>query len=304
MDLEQRVTMLEQELQILKNQIQATLLDIQEHLLTNAYPSLRAEARPETAPVKTVSAKPAAPAAPETEPAPPTGQPLVRQVSLKEVQTPEPPVPPRAPERSLENLPGQDSRPRRAAEADAVSELAEPEATAGPGAHRAAPLPARKNGVTPGPRVTPFIMDDVDDDLPPPAAADDTPISEADWALLGQLEEWTIRRVNKFGPRRTREMIKQYAAEGRIAPTIKDSLLQLVSIVVGDTALQGPNGDYAVPVREPGPPSQAVSPPPDEVSLQPPNGGDGEDVSPNLILRLIAGIATLGTNNSRSKDHG
>lgn len=43
MDLEQRVETLEQELQILKNQIQTTLLDIQEQLLTNAYPSLRAE---------------------------------------------------------------------------------------------------------------------------------------------------------------------------------------------------------------------------------------------------------------------
>jgi hypothetical protein len=43
MDLEQRVETLEQELQILKNQIQTTLLDIQEQILTNAYPSLRAE---------------------------------------------------------------------------------------------------------------------------------------------------------------------------------------------------------------------------------------------------------------------
>jgi len=43
MELEQRVQAIEQELQILKNQIQAALLEIQEHLLTNAYPSLRSE---------------------------------------------------------------------------------------------------------------------------------------------------------------------------------------------------------------------------------------------------------------------
>jgi len=49
MDLEHRVQMLEQELQILKGQIQATLLEIQEHLLTNAYPALRAEEPPRTA---------------------------------------------------------------------------------------------------------------------------------------------------------------------------------------------------------------------------------------------------------------
>ena len=43
MELEQRVQAIEQELQILKNQIQAALLEIQEHLLTNAYPALRSE---------------------------------------------------------------------------------------------------------------------------------------------------------------------------------------------------------------------------------------------------------------------
>lgn len=41
-DLEQRVQALEQELQILKNQIQVILLDIQEQVLSNTYPSLRA----------------------------------------------------------------------------------------------------------------------------------------------------------------------------------------------------------------------------------------------------------------------
>src|SRR5690242_17235414 len=60
MDLEHRVQMLEQEHQILKGQIQATLLDIQEQLLTNAYPALRAEEAlqpmppvPDTPPIKT-----------------------------------------------------------------------------------------------------------------------------------------------------------------------------------------------------------------------------------------------------------
>ena len=39
--LEQRVQALEQEVHLLKSQIRATLLDIQEQLLTGAYPSLR-----------------------------------------------------------------------------------------------------------------------------------------------------------------------------------------------------------------------------------------------------------------------
>lgn len=80
MDLEHRVAALEQELQILKNQIQATLLDIREHLLNNTYPALKAEE------VK-------APASSETPPVPMRSTvaldtreaarpPAVRQVSL------------------------------------------------------------------------------------------------------------------------------------------------------------------------------------------------------------------------------
>jgi hypothetical protein len=44
MNAEQRIQALEQELEILKNQIQVSLLDIQEYLLTNAYPALRSDA--------------------------------------------------------------------------------------------------------------------------------------------------------------------------------------------------------------------------------------------------------------------
>ncbi len=47
MELEQRVKTLEYEMKIIKNEIQRTLLDIQEQILIHYYPSLRAE---ETAP--------------------------------------------------------------------------------------------------------------------------------------------------------------------------------------------------------------------------------------------------------------
>ena len=43
MELEQRIKALEYELKILKNEIQRTLLDIQEQVLTHYYPTLRAE---------------------------------------------------------------------------------------------------------------------------------------------------------------------------------------------------------------------------------------------------------------------
>jgi hypothetical protein len=305
MNLEQRVTMLEQELQILKNQIQATLLDIQEQLLTNTYPSLRAETRPEPAPVKTISAQPAGPAKTEEqirEVAPPAHKPQLRQVSLKEMEPyQEPPAPSPAPERTPTYPSRQNAQPYgEAASIKPASAYAEPKPEANPvlRRHRADPASYHPHGDAPGPQALPFA---VDDDLPPAAAAEDTPISQVDWAILEQLEEWTIRRINKFGPRRTRELIKQYAAEGHIAPPVKDSLLQLVSIITGETALQGPNGDNFAPDRKTM--SHRLAPP-DGAALQPPNDSDGENVSPNLILRLIAGIATLGTSNSRSKSHG
>lgn len=43
MGLEQRVEVLEKEIEVLKNQIQGILLDIKEQMLTNTYPTLRAE---------------------------------------------------------------------------------------------------------------------------------------------------------------------------------------------------------------------------------------------------------------------
>lgn len=46
MDMEQRVKTLEQEMKVLKNQIQKTLLDIQEQVLLQYHPALRAEDGP------------------------------------------------------------------------------------------------------------------------------------------------------------------------------------------------------------------------------------------------------------------
>ncbi len=74
MNLEQRVETLEQELQVLKSQIQATLLDLQEFMLTNSYPTLRADdqaapSQPAPAPVASqpATARPAEPAADQAE---------------------------------------------------------------------------------------------------------------------------------------------------------------------------------------------------------------------------------------------
>jgi len=81
-ELEQRIKTLEYEMKILKNEIQRTLLDIQEQVLIHYYPALRTE---ETAPsegtlqaFETVRTK-------QAEATPPPA-PIARKVSLEEVR--------------------------------------------------------------------------------------------------------------------------------------------------------------------------------------------------------------------------
>jgi hypothetical protein len=57
-NLEYRVKILEQELEILKSQIQATLLDIRENVLTNTHPALRAQSINPTTPANVNNHKP------------------------------------------------------------------------------------------------------------------------------------------------------------------------------------------------------------------------------------------------------
>ncbi|MCB9451232.1 MAG: hypothetical protein H6672_07315 [Anaerolineaceae bacterium] len=98
MDLEKRVQQLEEELEILKHQIQTTLLDIQEQLLTNTYPSLRSEnppsppnPNPPSQPVMTYTPPPVEPNYTPVEAAPVN----VRKVCLDDLTSPNP-----APEQS------------------------------------------------------------------------------------------------------------------------------------------------------------------------------------------------------------
>lgn len=301
MDLEQRVAMLEQELQILKNQIQATLLDIQEHLLTNAYPALRAEGEfsQEPPPVKTVSASDNAPEqdgqpnAPHLTPCPESQ--LVRQISLEDLEpeyeayeSPTQPAPP-ANLREYQRRTDVDYDPPPA-------QYAEPDADFNPARRQyrmdSSPRNGNHHGV--GPKVTPFV---VDNDLLSGAAQNDVPITEADWATLEQLEEWTARRIRELGPHRTRELIKQYAADGHIPPNLRDSLLQLVVIIADEEAGQDANGDYNMVDRAPLPLNS-------ENGASPHDDDEDDDVSHNHVLRLIARIATLDSSGSRRKKNG
>ena len=88
MELDQRVKALEYEIKILKNEIQRTLLDIQEQVLIHYYPTLRSDdSLPPEAIAQAFNAKQAAAAAPVAVPAPPpTPLPAVKKVSLDDIR--------------------------------------------------------------------------------------------------------------------------------------------------------------------------------------------------------------------------
>ncbi len=82
MELDQRVKALEYELKILKNEIQRTLLDIQEQVLVHYYPSLRTEdSSPPAEAVAQLASRAAAAAAA------PVPTPVIKKVSLDEIRT-------------------------------------------------------------------------------------------------------------------------------------------------------------------------------------------------------------------------
>ncbi len=96
MELEQRVKALEYEIKILKNEIQRTLLDIQEQVLIHYYPTLRAD--DSVPPADAVahmnrSANAAGPVATGTPAAPPPAPVMAKKVSLDDVRAMPTPAP-------------------------------------------------------------------------------------------------------------------------------------------------------------------------------------------------------------------
>lgn len=135
------------------------------------------------------------------------------------------------------------------------------------------------------PRTQPFSTNDKDE---PPFVTQTELITQADWATLEMLENWVGRKVQQFGTRHTRELIKAYAAQGRFDIRMKGALLQLVEIIsMEDPPLAG----STPPVLPTTPKKRAAS--------------DEEEEPPQTtILRLIAGIQNAGTNTGRRKPRG
>lgn len=196
-ELEHKVRVLEQELQILKNQIQATLLDIQEQLLTNHYPSLRADdagyvpppvaAQPNPPVEAAVQPAQAAPqdydAYHDTQDTPLPGS-IVRTIALDESNGDHPP----------------EAQP-------------EPE-----------PLPAPD-------ALAPDMGWDGQDQPPPQAGA------APNWEAFTRLSEWACSSAERMGASRTRKLIAMYVDSGYFDAADEDALLQLVSLYDDDGSI-------------------------------------------------------------------
>ena len=170
MPLEDRISVLEDEMKILKNEIQSTLVDIQEQVLIHYYPALRAE---EPSPSKEIMESLRSMPSERRKGEPPkeiSAPPRARESSLEGIM------------QSLESI----SEEGKGAPKDA---LTSPE---GQLASRS------KKGV----------------DRPP----------------FIELAGWVSDSVERIGGERTRETIEMYAKGEYLAPEVKDTLLQFISL--------------------------------------------------------------------------
>jgi len=86
MELEGRIAALENEMRILKNEIQSTLVDIQEQILTHYYPALRAEESFPSEEIKeSLRSMPSEWRRRESEPEETSAPPRVRESSLEDI---------------------------------------------------------------------------------------------------------------------------------------------------------------------------------------------------------------------------
>ena len=187
---DQRIQALEQEVQLIKAQIQTTLLDIQERLLSSAYPALRIEVCQPTA-----VAKPAP--APEIEPE--------TTAATHMHFAPEAAAPPVPVAQTMQVAP------------DVVSVVPHvPQYTEEPAPIIQAPEED-------------FEQDDMPplDDFELPGKR--PLVSNEDWAALAKIARWINAKVIELGPERTRTLIQMYAYKQNLKPEVMETLLQFVT---------------------------------------------------------------------------
>lgn len=195
MSLETRVETLEHELKILKNEIERTLLEIQNQVLIHYYPSLRAE---DATPPKELLPLLESAFTEVDEPA----SPLAKRPSEAE-GTPAPP--PKTKEVSLTDI-KRKPMPTLAAREPAAAKVAVAPA-------KVAISPAKGTPAVPAPVAT----------LPWP----EEPIQQA---FLPLLAKWVNESVEKIGKELTQNMVESSANAEQITPEVMNLLLQFITL--------------------------------------------------------------------------
>jgi hypothetical protein len=280
MELEHRVKVLEQEVQILKNQIQAALLDIQEQVLVHYYPSLRTE----VVPAPPGAAQPPASAhrqsgdgTPDNRSEEKPATPMASPVPLERVEEglEEPPASPAFQQAAYEQI---EERPDEALMDTSVGPIirrvsleeegrAPDEASTGPGIWEETreEVEAAEASISISPEVQSILRT----------------AAGTDWAAFTTLAEWTIDSVEKVGAERMTKLIDMYAQDGFFTPEVKVALLQIVSLYYEDGWLEfeeeGEGWSQA---------GRAIA---------------DRERKRSLILRLIYGLQNIGTGREEQR---
>ncbi len=243
MELDKRVQALEEELQVVKNQIQQALLDIQEQLLSHAYPELHAEDVDPgpTAPIRSASVNPSSGSTPTG------GEP----VSVRRV--------------SLDDLSGSSSSDRAAADASNASTR-----TRGSNVLHLDPRPQSS--------AQPVV----------------SPRSDIDFEALEKMESWLSSKIKSLGLKRTYHLVMVYAERGHFSPQMRDAMVEYLRLCRSEqrqAAASKKKSASASPARSSRPaPKRQITPAPKSL--------DSEE-NRNIILRLIAGVASANTGDKK-----
>lgn len=221
MDLEQRVKMLEQEVALLKGQIQASLLDIQEQLLMNTYPALRAEGASQPDMRAQVI---------DTVPEPPA--PVVQAVRPEPKADSEPPAAYPRVEISIEEAVPVVQKVRL----QPVYEESRPEP---PAAEPAVSTPVKQMFLDELPN------DYEDETLPMQVPA--PPPAQLAWDTFDRLAEWVAHAIEETSVEQTAALVEIYAQRGLILPETRDVLVQAIDLY----SFYETNGSLDVDFEEP-----------------------------------------------------
>ncbi len=302
MDLEKRVEILETELEILKAEIQATLLAIQEQMLSNTFPWLRADQ----------GAVPQVPARPsEADPAEKKSAPVGNKKQVKldnlvgdkdaEAESEAVILPTPSVRKPIKQIKLTDNEPSPDSDDEAAPVVKRAAPNTGQSTKRSNPQPVVQPtfsdmpGHDDGAEHSPVFQTPkrAEPERPAPqkpprlAKQESREVSELpDWTRMAQLETWFNQHVAKSSLEKTREFIEEQAAGGFISADDHKILLEFLNI--RDQQVQEST------LRTAAHPTPGTEEPSDPIA-----GHDS--LSRTLVLKLMAGIQNIGTSTVKGQ---